>query len=222
MKVVITSATENEILQIKKTLDPLYTGRSKRLEVSFHESGVGILASCFSLMKLIYGSKPDLIIQAGVAGAFNEKTPLSKVVAVREEFVGDTCVEENGSFKDIFDLKLSDENSFPFTNRCLVNNEIDKWNFLQLDEVTAVTNNEITTRPNRIEQLKAKYNPQIESMEGASLHYCCLQTSTPFIQVRAISNYIGERDKSKWKFEEACENLTSIITRYVDHLYSIK
>ncbi len=218
MKVVITSATEKEILQIKQTLDPAYTNGNETLQVLFHESGVGILSSCFSIAKLIFEQKPDLIIQAGIAGTFNEKNVLGKVVTVKDEILADTGVEEDGSFKDLFDLNLQQKDVFPFIETKLENTFLSKLNFLQTDEVTGVTINEITTRPQRIEQLKAKYNPEIESMEGASLHYCCLQTSTPFIQIRAISNYIGERDKSNWNFKEAFKNLTATVIEYIDEL----
>ncbi|MCW3109255.1 MAG: mqnB [Segetibacter sp.] len=222
MKVVITSATEKEIVQIKQLLNPIYTQKSARLQVSFHESGVGILSACFSIAKMIFEQKPDLVIQAGIAGTFDNNNTLGKVVAVKDEMLADTGVEENGSFKDLFDLNLQQENLFPFAGRKLHNIFLNELNYLQLDEVTGITINEITTRTERIEALKAKYHPAIESMEGASLHYCCLQTSTPFIQIRAISNYIGERDKTKWNFKDAFENLTGIIIKYVDHLYSLK
>jgi hypothetical protein len=36
-------------------------------------------------------------------------------------------------------------------------------------------------------------------MEGAALHYMGRDLFIPFIQLRAVSNYIGERDKNKWK-----------------------
>jgi futalosine hydrolase len=29
----------------------------------------------------------------------------------------------------------------------------------------------------------------------------------PFLQIRAISNITGDRDKSRWKFKEALKNL---------------
>ena len=222
MKVVITAATEKEISLIKDTLDPLYTGESTRLKVFFHISGVGLLQSSFSITKLIFEQKPDLIIQAGIAGALDHKLALSKVVVVTEEQLADTGVEESGTFNDIFDLRLTAPDIFPFSNGKLPNMDLQKFNCLQLDEVTGITINEITTRPERIELLKAKYNAQTESMEGAALHYCCIQTSTPFIQIRAISNYVGERDKSKWRFKECFENLSVIILRYVDHLYNRK
>src|SRR5215210_6269083 len=221
MKVVITSATEKEILLIKDTINTKYTLDNLKITVSFHQSGIGILASCFSISKLIREQKPDLIIQAGIAGTFNEDTTLSKVVVVKEEILGDLGVEENGLFGDLFDLALQDENLFPFFNKRLINSRLNQLNYLKLDEVTGITINEITTRPQRIDQLKAKYNAAIESMEGASLHYCCLQTSTSFIQIRAISNYIGERDKSKWMINSALKNLTNAISRYVKQLYKV-
>jgi futalosine hydrolase len=55
-------------------------------------------------------------------------------------------------------------------------------------------------------------------MEGAALHYVCLQTGVPFIQIRCISNYVGERDKSKWKFNEAFDSLTDVVLRYLGML----
>jgi futalosine hydrolase len=216
MNVVIVTATEREIVQIKQVLNGIYKTRS--LEVSFHESGVGLLNSCFSITNLIFEKKPGLIIQAGIAGAFNLDIPLGAVVAVRDEIMADTGVVENGKFKDLFDLNLQEENSFPFTQRKLQNNNLNHLNYLQLPEVTGVTVNEITTQVERIEVLRSKYDATIESMEGASLHYCCLHTSTPFIQIRAVSNYVGERDKAKWNFKDAFSNLATCINSYIDLL----
>lgn len=218
MKVVITVPTEKEILLIKEAVSPKDTADTSELAVSFHESGIGILSSCFSISKLIFEQKPDLIIQAGISGTFYNEVPLSKVVVVKKEIIADMGVEENGCFKDLFDLNFQNENLFPFFKRALVNTQLEKLNCLQLDEVTAITINEITTRLQRIEQLKAKYNPVIESMEGAALHYCCLKTSTSFIQIRAISNYVGERDKSKWEFNNAFKNLSDTVLLYIDQL----
>jgi futalosine hydrolase len=211
-------ATEKEILQVKQTINLEYF-LAGGLKVSFVESGVGVLASCYSVSKLIFEQKPDLIVQAGIAGTFDHELALGDVVIVKDEVIADSGVEEKGGFKDLFDLKLQESNLFPFYNNRLINREVEKLNYLQLKEVSGITINEITTRLERIKQYKAKYNPVTETMEGASLHYCCLQAATSFIQIRAISNYIGERNKSKWKFDEACKNLSDTISLYLDNLY---
>ena len=86
---------------------------------------------------------------------------------------------------------------------------------------TGITVNEITTRKERIKQLKKKYEPLTESMEGAALHYVCRSMGTSFLQMRTISNYVGERDKSKWMIKEAIHNLNSTLLKYIDKLYKI-
>jgi futalosine hydrolase len=143
---------------------------------------------------------------------------LGKVVTVREELIGDAGVEEQGNFKDLGDLQLQHPDIFPFTSGRLVNKNITHWNVLKLDEVRAITVNEISTRSARIQQYKEKYNPETESMEGGSLHYCCIQTATPFIQIRAVSNYVGDRDKSNWNFKDSLNNLTVTIVIYIKEL----
>jgi futalosine hydrolase len=40
----------------------------------------------------------------------------------------------------------------------------------------------------------------------------------PFIQLRSISNYIGERDKTKWKMKEAIENLNAELLKLITGL----
>lgn len=213
MKVVITSATIFEAERIEEHISK--AAINDDVQVTFHVSGVGMLSSCYSITKLLVEQKPGLIIQVGIAGCFDTNIALGKVVVVKEDVVGDMGVEEDGIFKDLFDMKFVQENEQPFTNRKLMNPWLQQYNLMQLDEVSAITINEISTRKTRTEQLISKYNPVVESMEGAALHYACLQTKTPFVQVRAISNYVGERDKKNWKLNQSIANLTNVIVEYV-------
>lgn len=221
MKVIITSATNREILQITEQIVSSCSEEISKNSISFHISGVGILASSFSISKLIFEEKPDLIIQVGIAGTFDLQYNHGEVVAVKSDCLGDVGVEEKGIFNDIFDMNLAKKNGFPFLEKRLPNPWFDKYNLLHLAEVSAVTVNEVTTKQDRIQQLKDKYNCKIESMEGAALHYCCLQTNTPFIQIRGISNSVGERDKSKWNMQDAINNLTSTTISYVEILKTL-
>jgi futalosine hydrolase len=82
-------------------------------------------------------------------------------------------VEENNEFKDVFDMGLP-QISDPYTGKNLVNNEGEMLQRYNLPLVKAVTINEITTRPARIQQLQQKYQPVVESMEGAAFHYIAL------------------------------------------------
>ena len=222
MRITITSATVGEWMPSFLQVNTLYTGQSHRLKLSFHQCGVGMLATAVSLSRLIVEEKPDLIIQAGIAGTFDPKTPLGKLVVVKDETLGDMGVEEDGRWKDIFDLRLEKSSYHPFEKRRLPNPWLAQFNLLKLPEVSAITVNEVTTRADRMEQLVKKYNQHTESMEGAALHYVCREANIPFIQVRAISNYVGERNKEHWKIKEAIDSLNEHLLKYVEKLYKIK
>ncbi|MBL0884031.1 MAG: futalosine hydrolase [Chitinophagaceae bacterium] len=222
MRIIITAATIGEWMPVFVNMNTLYTGESQRLKVRFHQSGVGMLASAVSLTRLVSEEKPDLIIQAGIAGCFDSNIPLGKVVVIKEEILGDVGVEEDGKWKDLFDLKLEKSNYHPFEKRKLPNPWLSTYNLLKLPELTGITVNQISTQASRIEQLKKKYGAVVESMEGAALHFICREANIPFIQIRAISNYVGERNKAHWKMKEAIEALNEVLVKYVDRLYKIK
>lgn len=222
MRVIITAATVGEWMPSFLEMDKQYTGESDRFKVQFHQGGVGMLANAVSLMKMIGEDKPDLVIQAGIAGCFDKQAPLGKVIVVKDETLADMGVEEDGKWKDIFDLKLEKSSYHPFERRKLPNPWLAKFNLLKLPEVCGITINHITTDPERIQLLIKKYDPFIESMEGAALHYVCREANIPFLQIRAISNYIGERDKTNWKIKESIGSLNEVLLKYIERLYRIK
>ena len=78
-----------------------------------------------------------------------------------------------------------------------------------LSAVKAITVNKISDSALQRNQFVNNFNAAIETMEGAALHYVCLQEKIPFLQLRSISNYVGERDKTKWMMKEAIENLNN-------------
>ena len=221
MRVIISAATVAEWMPSFLNINALYTGESQRLKLQYHQSGIGMLAASFALTKLAMEDKPDLIIQVGIAGTFDTSQTLGAVVVINEETIGDLGVEEDGKWKDLFDLKLEKSSYHPFEKRKLPNQWLTKYNLLGLKEVSGITVNEISTNQERIQKIIKKYNPTIESMEGAALHYVARETNIPFIQIRAISNYIGERDKSNWQMKLAIDNLNQTLIQYIDRLYQI-
>ena len=168
-------------------------------------TGVGLLPATFHLTRQVLLNRPQLIIQAGVGGSLDEALSLSETVLVGEDQVGDAGVFQNGAFSSLFDMGLAAHNSLPWTNGRLVNKGITAMQ-PGLKVVAGITVNEITTNTERIAYYKQS-GAQIETMEGAALHYTCLMEDIPFVQLRSISNYAGERDKHQWRMKEAIANL---------------
>ena len=163
-----------------------------------------MMAATYNITKAIYRNKPDMILQAGVAGALHENLPLVKTVAVRNEIVGDLGVLEGDVFQSIFHMGLVALNDRPWENGKLPNNS-EILQTAGLPIVDAVTVNEISTDPNRIAYYREEVGADIETMEGAALHFVALQEKLPFLQMRCVSNFVGERNKNNWKLQAAIE-----------------
>jgi len=62
------------------------------------------------------------------------------------------------------------------------------------------------------------YKPYLETMEGAAFYYVTLNDRIPAFQLRAISNYVEERDVSKWEIPWALNNLRERIFMLFNNL----
>lgn len=209
MNVLLAAATT---LEIKPFLDHFREKGFEQYGVDVLITGPGLMAATHSLTRQIGLKRPDLVIQAGIAGCFDKKTPLGSIVAVKREVVADEGVTEGKRFNTLFDLRLIKGNQFPFKNGRLVNPDTD--NFIKKNgfkAVNGVTVNQISTDPRQIKGYHLRYKAFVESMEGAALHYVCLQSAIPFLQLRGVSNYVGERDKSKWNFQKPIGNLNKAL-----------
>ncbi|MCU7548396.1 futalosine hydrolase [Chitinophagaceae bacterium LB-8] len=210
MQILLSAATEFEIAPSKQYFEenPL-----KDHKLDFLITGAGILPAAYSFAKYLSTSKPDLIIQAGIGGSLDPTIPLGETFALLSDCIADSGVEENNSFKTLFDLKLADANRQPWNHGKLVNPSFLLLAKTTLSLAEGITVNEISTNVQRINYYKEKWNAQVESLEGAALHYVAIQEKVAFLQIRTISNYIGERDKSKWMLEGAISNLNKELQR---------
>ena len=213
MRVIITAATDLEMAGCAKKASQLF--KKSKIKISFHATGIGILASGVKLTQLATTHQPDLIIQMGIAGSYVKTEPLGKVWVVASASIADLGVREKGVFKDLFESQLLKDNEAPFKKRKITNPNIKTLNVLKTNTAAAITINEITTAPKRIKEIMDAHNPVLESMEGAALHYVGSITNTPFIQIRAVSNYVGERNKAKWKLKESIEQLEAYVLTYL-------
>ena len=198
MQILVIAATALEI-------EP-FTAANSQVDVLI--TAVGVPSTMYHLQKRIQQVDYDCIIQAGIAGTFNHEIALGKVVLVQQDCFADLGIEEKEIYNPIFNTGFAGKDEFPFLNGWLVNSN---ETLLQSDlpKVKALTVNKVSDSVLQKQQFLSTFNADIESMEGAALHYVCLQEKIPFLQIRAISNQVGERDKTKWKIKKAIENLNT-------------
>lgn len=218
MNCLVVSAT---VLEIKPFIQHCRTTAKLDyidLQLDFLITGVGSLNTSYAIMKHLQVKKPDIIIMAGIAGALDKSLELGSVVTVKQESLADLGVQEKDGYKDVFDLKLLPANDFPFKQKRLSNPFSVLMERTKLPLVGSVTVNQITTAKKTAALYQSKYKAKIENMEGAALHLVGVKENIPFVQIRSISNYVGERNKQKWKLKEAVKNLNAELIRLVEGL----
>lgn len=205
-RILVTAAVEEELMSAKMAYRELFQGYKglddSNIEVDFISTGVGITSTSYHLTKSL--SIPerdyDLVINVGIAGTFSEKYSLGTVVRVTKEQFGDAGIENRLGFQTLFQFDVLDSNTVPFKDGALfapyLNFEIENA-LASLPKVSSITN--------RI--LPNESDCDIENMEGAAFFYVALMEKVPFLEIRAVSNMVGERDKTKWETQKALNNL---------------
>ena len=193
MRVLLVSSTQREInhyLQTGPKHDVLITG-------------LGIAHTTYELTRQLSHHRYDLVLQVGVAGSYGFYN-MGDVVVVSKDTFGDIGAFQNESFLSLQELGFQNNHQW-FENK---NPHLEK---LDLPVAIGITVNTVTDEMSFNNAMKDYWKADIESMEGAALHMVCEQLNMPYLQVRSISNYVGERNKSRWKLQEAIDNLNNAI-----------
>ena len=217
MYILLTAATKFEISPTLILLEKQPQHFSEHT-ISVLITGVGQINTTYNLTTNLINKRPDVVIQAGIAGTFKEHYFLGQTVLVKQDCFGDLGMEEKEKFTTLFDNGFADKNEFPFTNGWLVNDSDTLFKDASLHVVNGVTINKVSDSLLQTQQLLSNFNADIESMEGAACHYVCLLQKIPFIQLRSISNSVGERDKTKWAIKDAIVNLNVELEKLINKL----
>lgn len=163
-------------------------------------SGVGMVATSYQLTKLLQTKKYDLIINAGIAGSFDLSVPLGSVFQLKEDVFADMGAEDKEDFLSLNDLNFGAI-------------EYQAYGMLQLNlpEATGATVNTVHGNALSIKAFSQRNNALLESMEGAAVFFVCAIEKQNVVQIRAVSNYVEERNRAAWEIPLAIKNLNNFL-----------
>jgi futalosine hydrolase len=207
MKILVTAATFKELQ---------FINRADNITAAI--TGIGIASTVYNLTKLL-NDKYDLVLNIGIAGSFSEQLRICDVVTVFSETFGDFGVAVKNGFSTCFEENIVDANMCPFVNGILTSKNAGQIaSDLSIPVVNGVTNNTVSGEEMLIKRMRDKFCPDIETMEGAAFFYVCLMENVPFAGIRAISNMVESRDKSKWNIPQAIKNLSDKVNIYLANI----
>jgi futalosine hydrolase len=200
--VLVVAATEAEIAALRPAL-----GEHVHLIVA----GVGMVATAARCAREIARRRCDFALNLGLCGSFDPSMRPGDVVHVVRDRIAELGAEDDEAFLTMADVGLSADavfvNAHPPPNAALRG----------LREADGITVNTVHGCDRSIAAVVARFQPQVESMEGAGFMCACLDAAVPFAQVRAVSNVVERRNRSAWRITEAIAALTDTAVRILEH-----
>ncbi len=213
-KILLHSATNDEIAPTLSFLKA-HKGYEKNqykigtIELDLCISGVGMTNTAFALGTLSHISY-DLAINAGIAGTFGLHG-LGDLVRIEEDCFSELGAENGNEFLTLRQLNLGEQNQkllYPHRHKLLEH----------LPKAKGITVNTVHGNSISIQKLLQRQVAEVESMEGAAFIYAANQTGWPAVQLKAISNRIENRDRSKWDIAGAIHNLNLFLVDFLKAL----
>lgn len=182
----------------------------------FHEgdflvTGIGQVNTTMSLTQYLSTHDMKVVVHLGIGGVGNDdQTSLGELVLASEEWFADLGVETPVGMQGLEEIgiPLIPEQPKPW-NRVQVcdklTDQISKK--MNIKTLPFLTVNSCTGTYHRLPLIGESTSPFIENMEGAAAAFVCQKFSVQYIEIRAISNRVGLRNKADWMISEALQNL---------------
>jgi len=178
--------------------------------------GVGKVEATLALTRRLCAGLPDVVVNFGVAGAFpGAGLEVGDVCLVTQESFADEGLVTEGGFEDLAQLKLADRVEWS-ADAVWAKRVADL-----LDEVPAVRGTTVSTisGTDGLAQAYAdRVQPAVETMEGAAVARVCDAFGVPWVQLRSISNRVGDRARGGWDIRLAKTRLHAAVQRVLGSL----
>ncbi|WP_187284767.1 futalosine hydrolase [Streptomyces sp. uw30] len=150
------------------------------------------------------GAPYDLVVSAGIAGGFAPHAPVASLVVADEITAADLGAETPDGFLPVTELGFGTVTHRP--PEALVR-EVAAATGARPGAVLTVST--VTGTAVRAERLRESHPTALaEAMEGFGVAEAAAAHRTPVLELRAISNPVGPRDRAAWRIGDALAALT--------------
>lgn len=155
----------------------------------------------------VEGAPYALVVCAGIGGGFAPEAPVGSLVVARRIVAADLGAEAPGSpdgFLSVAELGFGVVDHIP--PRSLVRDAVAATGAASGDVLTVST---ATGSASRAAALRARHPRALaEAMEGFGVAEAAEAHGRPVLEVRAVSNAVGPRDRDAWRIGDALAALT--------------
>lgn len=239
--ILVSAAVEGEVAGIRRNLvrsetyrqgrQTLACGMIKQQKVGLVVTGPGIANTVHGLTAALAVVKPELIIQTGCGGGFEQAGLAIGNVAVASEEIdvqlGLETTDRGAGVKklpfpvisrpgkDIYSVYPVDQQAAARAAASLDQGLTGTQASVRTGPFITVAT--ITASAASARDLHRQYGALVENMEGAGAAHVAALYDIPFLEVRAVSNVVGIRDKGKWNLPLAFERCARAVMVYLEN-----
>lgn len=217
----------------------LYSGILDDIPFDCMISGPGVFNTAHALTVYLEHTRPAFILDTGIAGAFASfgfgkdddggAIGIGDIgIAAREQYIHTVAGCHTPAAGLPFDLI---ENQ-PMTRQGIYPSDsglLDLYHGIFTRELAGpiargdfITVSSITASHHHAQKIYNRFFPVMEAMEGAAAFHVAALYDVPLIEIRAASNFVGERDKDKWDFPLACDRVRQICEIVIANGFKLK
>jgi len=161
-------------------------------------------AACALTAAALRGDPYDLVVCAGIAGGFAPDAPVGSLVVADDIVAADLGAQTPDGFLPVTELGFGTISHRP--PQPLVRDLAAVTGALTGTVLTVST---VTGSAARATELRARHPRALaEGMEGFGVAEAATAHGTPVVEVRAVSNPVGPRDRAAWRIGDALAALT--------------
>lgn len=174
-------------------------------------TGIGPVEAAAATSRILAISHPSAVINAGIAGGFRGRAA-----------VGDAFAIET----DHFEIGLEDGAPLPalpggakFIAKADSDPALlDACRRIGTRIGSAITVTNVTTSQQRAEDLAARFEADVEAMEGFAVLRSAAVAGVPALELRGVSNVVGPRERSAWDFDAGAQAVAALLDRVLDSI----
>ncbi len=179
-------------------------------------SGIGAVNAALATADLIARERPDLVVNVGIAGAYDRaRLRTGDLVVASEMIYGALGAMDGERFLPL------DELGFPLLPG--LHNRLPAWpgsealaRALGAAYGPILTVETVTGDADAARTLQDRWRGALaEGMEGAGAAHACARLGVPCAELRGISNAVGPRDRAAWDIGAALRAVRAALTRFL-------
>jgi futalosine hydrolase len=183
------------------------------------EIGVGKTAAAITLTeRLVRGPLPGGVLLFGACGAYPPEhlggathgLKTLDLCLVSDDLLADEGVEMSPDFTSIQDLDLGAIG--PFSMDAAATDAIAR-ELGGIPRVRGATVSTCSGTDARSLTIAMRSGASVETMEGAAVAMVCRRFNVPLVQLRCVSNFTGDRNRSEWNLEGAVVRIHHALLR---------